>query len=202
MIAGVVVITTARLRNIMWLGWFVCACGFGVMTLMSRNSSAFVVYFPPALASVGSGMLFMPLLLAIQSVQTDDDVGVATSTEVFVRNLGLTVAVAVATVIFENRFDRAVESLVKGDIVPGLVQISGRQAAGAWDVVRKLPEVQRHAYQSVYSSGLRWTWSFMVGAIVAGLVASLFVGDVRLDNRDSRDTERVCEVSEADVVPS
>jgi hypothetical protein len=110
---------------------------------------------------------------------------------IFVRNLGLTIAVAVATVTFENCYDRAARSLVKGGSVPGIVHTDGRQASGAWHIVQKLPGAQRNAYEGAYASGLRWTLAFMAGVLVAGLVASHFLRDGRLDSKAPVDSEKV-----------
>jgi hypothetical protein len=169
---------------------------------MSQNSSTPVICIPPGVASVGSGILFMPLLLAIQSVQRKGDVGAATGTEVFVRNLGLTVAVAVATVVLENYYDRAIKSFVKDGSVPGIGHRGGHQAAEAWDSGQKLLGAQRNAYEDAHASGLRWTWALMACVLVAGLVASLSLRDVRLDSKDPVNVEMVLEFSRVVVVPN
>ena len=180
-LSGIIVAKRLRFRNQMIFGWIIAVVGLGLMGLMTAHAPAVLVYLPSIIASIGSGILFIAPLFAIQSVQTDDMMGIATSTEVFIRNLSLTMGVAIASVIFQNQFDRQVHLHVLSGQIPTSSVIPGRAAVAAWEIIRFLPESLRNAYHEVYANALRWIWLSLTPVVGMGLVASLFAKNESLD---------------------
>jgi hypothetical protein len=124
------------------------------MTLMKPNSNKFILYGLAVLSALGSGILFPTLMFAVQTVQTDQDMGLVTSTEVFLRNLGLCVGVTIGGTVFQNEFNSQIHHRALAGLIPPDMVIPGRDAAIAYELVKNFRRRSRRYI--ILSSGRRF----------------------------------------------
>ena len=148
---------------------------------MHADSSNAMVYGPRCLAGIGAGLLFPTPLFAVQAKQHGDDVGIATSIQVFFRSLGMTFGVAMGGTIFTNRWQNIVENKVSIGVIPQHNYIPSNEAELAYQVILGFPQAVQDEYRSVYADSLTTVWWVMTSLALLGLAVSLIARDEIVD---------------------
>ena len=133
-----------------WLAWILIVCGTGLNALMKPDSNAGILYGLRVIPAIGGGFLFQLPVFAVQSTTIDDDLGIATSTVTFFRSVGQAFGVAIGGTVFQNQFNRYLNQAVAAGKIPHELIVTGAQAAGAYDAIRKFPEMVEVAYRYIY----------------------------------------------------
>lgn len=132
---------------------------------MQPHSSKAILYAPRVIGSIGAGLLFPTPLFQVQAKQLPNDIGIATSTQVFSRSLGQTFGVAFGGVIFQNQWDRLLPSLN----IPAEYLIPSSLAEIAYNNIARFPEAVQEQYRWLYSDSLNAMWWFVVAVCLLGL---------------------------------
>jgi hypothetical protein len=140
---------------------------------MHPDSSKAMLYGPRVLISLGGGLLFPTPIFAVQARQHGDDIGIATSIQVFTRSMGTAFGVGLGGVIFQNQWSKDVDSAVTAGRIPHELFVGSNVAETAYEVIRKFPEAVQEAYRGVYADSLATMWYVMMGLSVAGFLVSL-----------------------------
>jgi hypothetical protein len=135
-----------------------------------------MLYGPRVLVSLGGGLLFPTPIFAVQARQHGDDIGIATSIQVFARSMGTAFGVGLGGVIFQNQWSKEVNSAVAAGRIPYELIVESNVAETAYAVIRKFPEAVQEAYRGVYADSLATMWYVMMGLSVVGFMVSLVVG--------------------------
>lgn len=148
---------------------------------MHGESSKGNIFGPRCIAALGAGLLFPTPLFAVQAQQRSDDVGIATSVQVFFRSLGMTFGVAVGGTIFQNRW----KTLVNADVSAGKIQatyyVASDTAEMAYGTIAKWPQDIQIRYSSIYANSLIVVWWAMTGFAIAGFCLSWLCRDEKLE---------------------
>lgn len=140
---------------------------------MRPNSSKAVLYGPRVLISVGGGLLFPTPLFAVQARQKGDDVGIATSVQVFMRSLGTAFGVGLGGVIFQNQWTKEVDHAILAGKIPPHLKLESHVAEIAYEMIREFPSAVQQEYRWVYARSLTTMWYVMMGLSLVGFVVSL-----------------------------
>lgn len=140
---------------------------------MHPDSSKAVLYGPRVLISIGGGLLFPTPLFAVQARQKGDDVGIATSVQVFMRSLGTAFGVGLGGVIFQNQWTKEVDRAVLAGTIPPELRLDSHVAEIAYQMIREFPAAVQQEYRWVYSRSLTTMWYVMMGLSLVGFVVSL-----------------------------
>ncbi|KKZ62105.1 hypothetical protein EMCG_03399 [[Emmonsia] crescens] len=175
-IAGIIMAKTLHFQKIIWAGWVLMTIGTGLNALLKPHSSGGILYGIRVIMPMGAGLLFPTSAVAVQSVQKGDDVGIATSVQVFARSLGQTFGVALGAVIFQNEFDRrARQAMAAGGLLESNPEmwIHGSQADAAFGLIKSFPESVQEIYRHVYADSLRTIWYVLTGISGFAFLVSL-----------------------------
>ncbi|PGG97810.1 hypothetical protein GX51_07122 [Blastomyces parvus] len=187
--AGIMMAKTLRFQKIIWTGWAVMTIGTGLNALLKPHSNGGILYGVRIIMPIGAGLLFPTTTIAVQSVQKGEDVGIATSVQVFARSLGQAFGVALGAVIFQNEFDRFVRQAVAAGAFIGIsdsnMLIQGSQADAAFDLIKTFPENVQEVYRYVYADSLRTIWYVLTGLSGVAFLVSLGVRNESL-NKDAK----------------
>jgi len=146
---------------------------------MHPNSSKAILYAPRCLASIGAGLSFPMSLFAVQTRQKGDDIGTATSVQIFARSLGTTFGVGLGGVIFQNKWTTVVGRHVISNDIPQSFIIPSNVAEVAYGIIKQFPEAVQEQYRWIYSDSLNTVWYVMTGVSLLGLAVSFLVrGDL------------------------
>ncbi|KAJ6186440.1 hypothetical protein N7519_007741 [Penicillium mononematosum] len=170
LVASMLVKRTQHFKYIIVVGWALLAAGMGTNITMHPDSSKAMLYGPRVLISLGGGLLFPTPIFAVQARQHGDDIGIATSIQVFTRSMGTAFGVGLGGVIFQNQWSKEVDSAVTAGRIPHDLIVGSNVAETAYEVIRKFPEAVQEAYRG---DSLATMWYVMMGLSIAGFVVSL-----------------------------
>ena len=176
-LAGVVIHRTGRFRELTWIGTFFLALGFGLFISFDAYTTTAKAIGFLMIGGVGSGLLFEPPLIAVQSQVEQQDVASATATLSFVRNIALSISTIIGGTIFQNSMTGRASFLraaglpedvllrLDGDSAMANVMLPATFENPAWVLAAK----QAFAYAT------RNMWITYTVFALLGFVASLFV---------------------------
>ncbi|KAF2832224.1 MFS transporter-like protein [Ophiobolus disseminans] len=176
-VAGVLIHRTGRFREIMWVGTFLLALGFGLFIAFDTSTSTAVAVGYLMIAGAGSGLLFEAPLIAVQSQVKQQDVASATATLSFIRNIALSISVIIGGTIFQNSMNSRGSFLRDAGLPSDIIhQLDGESAMAnvmlpstlenpAWELAAK----QAFAYST------RNMWITYTAFALLGLIASVFI---------------------------
>lgn len=173
LVASIIVKQSGRFKYLIVIGWALLVAGVGSNVTMHPDSSRAVLYAPRCLASIGAGILFPMPLFAVQARQRGEDVGIATSTQVFARSLGTAFGVGLGGVIFQNEWTKLISKDVAKGNIPEEMFIPSNLAETAYQVIREFPEPVQETYRWLYSNSLKTVWWVMMGLSLVGFLISL-----------------------------
>jgi EmrB/QacA subfamily drug resistance transporter len=186
-LSGIVVHQTGRYRELIWIGPVLLTLGNGLYICFNSTTSISEIVGFELIAGVGSGLQFMPPMVALQALCAQDDVGTATSTLTFTRSLGLAISVVLGGVVFQNSMDNQASNLRAAGIPANITELlSGRNAAANAMITRNLTDpIQSRAVKDAFSLSLRNLWIMYTCFSFCGIIASLFVAKAVLSNEHS-----------------
>jgi hypothetical protein len=167
-VGAVIIKKTMKFKLIIIIGWVLLGVGMGVNVTMHPHSSKAVLYGPRCVAAIGAGLLFPTPLFAVQANQQPNDIGIATSTQVFSRSLGTTFGVAIGGVIFQNRWSK----LLPGLNLPAEFRLESNLAEVGYEIIANYPESVQEIYRDLYSKSLDMVWWVMVAVSITGLLGA------------------------------
>ena len=180
--AGRVISHTGRYK---WSGPF----GFGVLATsmfalsqMGTTTPLPLAFAVMAVCGTGIGMLSPPLTLAVQNAVARSDLGVATAGNMFLRNLGSSVGVAVFGAIFSSR--------IRHDLVAELPAGAAGSLGGDVTSLLQRPDDIR-ALPDAIATAVREATASSVGVVFLAAAAAAVVGfllSFRLPERPLRTT--------------
>lgn len=170
-VTGLLVTRTGRYRRFMITGVVLMMVGIWLLTRLGVDDSPYELFGAMTVIGIGLGMAMQQFTLVVQNVVAQRDMGVATATTQFMRNIGSTVGIAVYGSIMTSGLGAAVIS----HLPPGMRKAAEAEA-GTIDVGAVLdpsasdglPAAAAHAVRSGLADQLHD--AFMVGLPILALV--------------------------------
>ncbi|RFU34135.1 hypothetical protein B7463_g2228, partial [Scytalidium lignicola] len=186
-LCGLVIHRTGRYRELIWMGPVLLTLGNGLYILFDSTTSIGETVGFQLVAGAGSGLQFMPPMVAMQAQCAQKDVGTATSTLVFTRSMGLAISVVLGGVVFQNSMDNQASNLRAAGIPVNITELlSGKNAAANVMITRALTDpIQSRAVKDAFSISLRNLWIMYMCFSFCGIIASLFVAKAVLSKEHS-----------------
>lgn len=174
---GFIIHRTGRYLELMWVGTFLMAVGFGLFIHLDALSSLVEIISFQVVAGLGSGMLFEPPLIAIQTHVSQDDTATATATFGFTLNLATSISVVVGGVIFQNGMHKRGATLRAAGLPMDIVhKFAGGDAAANVMVIGTISDnAYKLAVKEAFAWSLRDMWILYTCVAFLGFVASGFV---------------------------
>lgn len=156
-------------------GFLVMTLGSGLLIDLPHSRQwARVIVFQIILGA-GIGPNFQALTIAFQNAVKSSDVGTATSTFSFVRNLATSIGLVLGEVVFQNVMHGQYKKL-SGPLGPELAGIlANGGAASSVFTVNKLPTDQKTAARDAYYIAIRGLWILQTAFSAVGLVIVCFI---------------------------
>ncbi|TVY38551.1 Efflux pump [Lachnellula subtilissima] len=171
-IVGVVSSLTGRYRWAIWIGWFLVTLGSGLLILLEPGTSIPGWIFFNFAVSIGTGMLFPAMALAIQAAGRPEDAGHAAAFYSFTRVFGQSVGVAIGGVIFQNQIK---QKLLSYEVLAPFAQQYSKDATALISVIKGMAEgTDKTHLIKAYSDSLSTIWMVMTALSGVAFVASLW----------------------------
>ncbi|KAM4058536.1 major facilitator superfamily protein [Hirsutella rhossiliensis] len=177
---GVVIKKSGNYKLIIMAGLLVMTLGFGLFISLGHDRDWAKIIIFQIIAGAGVGPNFQAPLLALQTNVEPRDIGAATSSFGFLRQLGTSISVAVGGVIFNNEMQKQHDALARS-IGPELADKFGSSdAAASVQAVGTLPAAERAVVQGAYWNALQKMYIVYTCFIFAGFLVSFFIKQKKL----------------------
>ncbi|TVY88119.1 Efflux pump, partial [Lachnellula willkommii] len=171
-IVGIVSSLTGRYRWAIWIGWFLVTLGSGLLILLEPGTSIPAWVFLNFAVSIGTGMLFPAMGLAIQAAGRPEDAGHAAAFYSFTRVFGQSIGVAIGGVIFQNQIK---QKLLSYEALAPLAQQYSKDATALISIIKGMAEgTDKTNLIKAYSDSLSTIWMVMTALSGVSFVASLW----------------------------
>lgn len=183
---GGVMSKTGKYRPIHYAGFALMTIGFGIFSLLDRDTSTGKWVGYQILAGAGAGLVIPTLLPAIMAPLSEADTALATATWAVLRSFGLTWGTAIPAAIFNNRVAALSGRITDPQVAETVIGGRAYEHAVASFVNSLEPETKAQ-FISVLSDGLKRIWE--VGIAVAAFGFLLVALEKEYKLRDDLKTE-------------
>jgi EmrB/QacA subfamily drug resistance transporter len=203
-VAGLVITKTGRYKLQTILGILVMGIGFWLLTQLHYGSSQLDLTLAMIVFGVGLGMALQVYTLIIQNASQRKDLGVATASTQFFRNVGSTVGTAVFGTIMTSGLAQNISSHLPRDVVAQM-QASGQtiSAGSVLDpsALSQLPSQVATGVQQGLADSLHTVFVWGLVPFALALLATLFVKELPLRDTVHRPDEAGRELLETTEDP-
>jgi len=155
---GIFIKKTGKYLPPIYFGTFMMCLGQGLFINFPNHPAWAKLIIYQGISGLGIGPLFQAPLIALQSKINPRDIGTATATFGFTRNLGTSISVVVGQVVLQNEVSKRQGQLVAA-LGPQLAAVVGGGNAGAnARLISGLPVAQRNVVHNVLTDSLRYVW--------------------------------------------
>ena len=172
---GVFIKKTGMFLPPMYVGMFFLTLGYGLFVNFDAKSSWAKLILFQIIAGLGIGPLFQSPIIALQAHINPRDIGTATATLGFVRQLATSSSVVIGEVVFQNQMQKSSGQL-RQVLGPQLAQTLGAGNIGAnVGVIDGLPANQKEVVRMDFANSLQPMWIMYTCFAAVGLLCTIFV---------------------------
>ncbi|KAH7001508.1 major facilitator superfamily-domain-containing protein [Ilyonectria destructans] len=177
---GIFIKKTGMYKLVIVGGLLITVLGFGLfIDLESRANWPKIIIFQ-IIAGIGIGPNFQAPLIALQTNVEPRDIGSATSSFSFIRQMGTSISVVIGGVIFNNEMEKQYPTLER-ELGPELAKsLSGSNAASNVELVGSLTGHDGRVAKAAYWKSLQTMYIVYTCFAALGLVISMFIRQVNL----------------------
>ncbi|KAM0724242.1 hypothetical protein Q7P37_000124 [Cladosporium fusiforme] len=166
-----------------YFGLFMMTLGYGLFVDFDANSNWAKLALYQIIAGVGIGPLFQAPIIALQAHINPRDIGTATATLGFIRQLATSTSVVIGQVVFQNSMSAKSGQLVAALGPERAAQLSGGEAGANTQVIEVLPSDQRSVVRVAFADSLQPMWIMYVVFSVIGLLAGFLIQKKKLSSQ-------------------
>lgn len=188
-LGGWIISRFGRYTEMMRIGLaFQCAF-IGLLSTLTPESNTAKRVLYPALYGIPVGFNFQSFILSLQTQIERKDVGVATATLTYLRQIGLSVGIAVGGVAFQNEVTKLAENSSHHE----LQRLLSADAPTSVNAVKKLPPDIKSIASEYYMDAFKVVFYVFIGFAGLGFLASWLVphhelkmlSDTKVDDHDN-----------------
>ncbi|KAK7398375.1 hypothetical protein QQX98_012242 [Neonectria punicea] len=177
---GIFIKKTGMYKLVIVSGLFVTVLGFGLFIDLEPRANWTKIIIFQIVAGIGIGPNFQAPLIALQTNVEPRDIGSATASFSFIRQMGTSISVVVGGVIFNNEMEKQYPKLER-ELGPDLAKaLSGSNAASSVQLVGKLEGHDGEVAKTAYWKSLQTMYIVYTCFAALGLIISLFIRQVNL----------------------
>ncbi|MCR2825286.1 MDR family MFS transporter [Microbacterium sp. zg.Y909] len=180
--SGILITRTGRYKVFPIAGFGIATLGLLWLTQLSADMSMVLFGAMIFVLGLGLGFVMQTLVIAAQNAVDPGRIGVATSTNNFLREIGA----AVGTSLFSTAFTAS----LRGDLDQTISQIPRSQVPSGFgaesltpSAVRELPAELRDGVVQAYADALGTSFWYLVPLGVAGVAVAFFLKEIRLSDK-------------------
>lgn len=169
--SGALVSKTGRYKWYPVVGTFIVAGALALLSTMNADLPVWIICCYLALMGIGLGLSMQILVLIVQNTFPLAQVGMATASNNYFRQIGASIGTAVVGSLFVSNL-----GTMLAERLPATGGIGGGSANSLTpDAVRALPEAIRHIIVGAYSDALTPVFLYMVPFVILAAVVLIFL---------------------------
>lgn len=178
-IVGVVCAKTGRYRWAIWVGWVLTTLGSGLLMLLEPHTTIAGWVFLNFSISIGTGMLFPAMGLAIQAAGRPQDAGHSAAFYSFLRVFGQSLGVAIGGVVFQNQIK---QKLLAYPLLAPMATEYSKDATALVGIIKVMQEGTAKAQLiQAYADSLKTIWLVMCVMSGVAMIANAFIKGYTLE---------------------
>jgi len=171
--AGQIIAKTGKYKIFPVVGMLTAATGIFLLSTLTANTPIPLTMTYMTILGIGLGLTMQPLILIVQSSVQAKNLGSATATNNFFREVGVTLGVSVFGSVFSSRLLTNMSGL--GSAAHG----SGNFTP---EVIKALPAQIKHQVIEAYVNSLTPAFIYLVPVVLLGFILALFLPKVEVSN--------------------
>ena len=176
--SGIAITKTGRYKIFPVVGLAITTAGVAWLTQITGDMSMWLFGAMIFVLGAGMGLVMQTIVLAVQNSVDPHEIGTATSTNNFFREIGA----AVGTALFSTMFTTKLADNLAG-VFAGAPAGSGGDASSLTPAaVQALPEPVKTGVIDAFTNALAPSFWYLVPVIAVGFVLSLFLREVKLSD--------------------
>jgi EmrB/QacA subfamily drug resistance transporter len=172
---GIFVKKTGAYLPPIYFGLFMMTLGYGLFVDFDAHSNWGKLAMYQIIAGLGIGPLFQAPIIALQAHINPRDIGTATATLGFIRQLATSTSVVIGQVVFQNSMSAKTGQLAASLGPEQAAQLSGGEAGANTQVIDALPGPQRNVVRVAFANSLQPMWIMYVAFSFVGLLAGFLI---------------------------
>lgn len=185
-ISAMVLAKWGKYKGLHIAGFALMTIGFGLFSMLDKDSSTaeWVIY--QIIPAIGSGMLLNTLLPAFQAGLDEKDQAAATASWAFIRSFGNVWGVAIPATVF-NSYTAKYSSRIDDAAARMMLSDGHAYASATRAFVMSFPEPVQTQIREVFSDAMRMV--FLVGIAIVGLAFVIAFAEKEVKLRKGLETE-------------
>src|SRR3954447_2582466 len=176
--SGIAITKTGRYKIFPVVGLAITTAGVAWLTQITGDMSMWLFGAMIFVLGAGMGLVMQTIVLAVQNSVDPHEIGTATSTNNFFREIGA----AVGTALFSTMFTTKLADNLAG-VFAGAPAGSGGDASGLTPAaVQALPEPLKTGVIDAFTNALAPSFWYLVPVVAVGFVLALFLREVKLSD--------------------
>jgi hypothetical protein len=145
------------------------------MSTMNADTEIYITMIYLGILGVGLGLTMQPLILIVQSSVQARNLGSATATNNFFREIGVTLGVSIFGSVFSSRLVENMSSFGSG---------AGDEASNSLtpDAIAQLPNAVRADVIDAYVNALAPAFIYLVPVLLLGAVLAIFLPKIEMSD--------------------
>jgi len=181
--SGQLVSRTGRYKALPMIGMVLVAASLFLLSTMTPDLAVWVICSYLALMGLGLGMSMQILILIVQNTFPVTEVGTATASNNYFRQIGASLGSAIVGSLFVAKLTQ----LLSERMPAGAASASGGENSLTPAVVRDMPAGIKNVIVSSYNDALTPIFLYMVPLVIVGLILLVFVVEKPLATSIERD---------------
>ncbi|WP_127573883.1 MDR family MFS transporter [Georgenia faecalis] len=180
--SGILISSTGRYKIFPILGMGIATIGLALLTRLTADLSMVTFGAMIFVLGFGLGFVMQTIVIAVQNAVPPEMVGVATSTNNFLREIGAAVGTSVFSTVFTTNLTTRLAAAVREAPAADIPQGFGADALTP-DVVDRLPAALRELVVNAYTDALAPAFWYLVPLGVLGFAIAFLMKEVRLSDQ-------------------
>lgn len=191
--SGQIIARTGAYRVFPFFGLLVAAGGIFLLSTMVASTPIWVTMAYMFIVGIGLGATMQPLVLIVQAAARGSDLGAATATNNFLREIGITLGVSIFGSVFSSRLAGKLSAL-------GLDSSAGSSGTFTPAKIIALPDAVKAPIIEAYVNALAPAFIYLVPVVLLGVVFVALIPKVKVIQESGLERRRK-EMESATMVP-
>ncbi|KAF2161891.1 hypothetical protein M409DRAFT_69424 [Zasmidium cellare ATCC 36951] len=172
---GFVVAKTGKFLPPIYFAFFFMTLGYGLFIDFDAYSGWAKLIIFQIIAGLGVGPMFQAPLIALQAHIKPRDIGTATATLGFVRQLATTISVVIGEVVYQNQMNKK-EPELRAVLTPEqAARVTGGNAGANSGFIDSLPQPQKGVVRVAFADSLQPMWIMYCCFAALGFIVMFFI---------------------------
>jgi EmrB/QacA subfamily drug resistance transporter len=176
--SGIAITKTGRYKVFPVVGLAITTAGVAWLTQITGDMSMWLFGAMIFVLGAGMGLVMQTIVLAVQNSVDPHEIGTATSTNNFFREIGA----AVGTALFSTMFTTKLAENLAGVFAGAPAGSAGEASSLTPAAVQALPEPLKTGVIDAFTNALAPSFWYLVPVIAVGFVLALFLREVKLSD--------------------